>query len=120
MLIHNTTFLGELLTEKNLFDLSFFEIFTSNVLFGNFLGRQQALLFLLQRKEEANAFVLKFTPEYDQRHYFQLLPPPRVKVYAEIVWLWGSVGDHILQKFYTLYVTRFRTYKIPYHPKTKI
>jgi hypothetical protein len=30
MLIHNTTFLGELLTEKNLFDLSFFEIFTSN------------------------------------------------------------------------------------------
>jgi hypothetical protein len=25
---------------------------------------------------------------------------------------WGSVGDHILQEFYPLYLTRFRTYKI--------
>jgi hypothetical protein len=36
---------------------------------------------------------------------------------------WGvlsCVGDHILQEFNTLYLTRFRTYKIPYHPKQKL
>jgi len=30
--------------------------------------------------------------------------------------LLGRVGDHILQEFSTLYVTRFRTYKIAYPP----
>jgi hypothetical protein len=31
----------------------------------------------------------------------------------------SPVGDHILQEFNTLYLTRFRTYKIPRPPKTK-
>jgi len=31
----------------------------------------------------------------------------------------GCVGDHILQKFYTLFLTRFRTYKITTPPQTK-
>ncbi len=31
----------------------------------------------------------------------------------------GSVGDHILQEFNTLYLTRFRTYKIATKPQTK-
>jgi hypothetical protein len=33
--------------------------------------------------------------------------------------VWGSVGDHILQYFNTLYMTRFRTYKIATPPQTK-
>jgi hypothetical protein len=35
---------------------------------------------------------------------------------------WGMlspVGDHILQEFNTLYLTRFRTYKIARPPQTK-
>jgi hypothetical protein len=41
------------------------------------------------------------------------------------VWLWG-VGvlncavDHILQEFYTLFLTSFRTYKIASPPQTKL
>jgi hypothetical protein len=52
----------------------------------------------------------------------QLSPPPRlpcVKVqYIQAVCGWmgwrllSSVGDHILLEFNTLYLTRFRTYKI--------
>jgi hypothetical protein len=30
----------------------------------------------------------------------------------------GGVGDHILQEFNTLYLTRFRTYKIAKPPQT--
>ncbi len=49
-------------------------------------------------------------------------------VYADNVWLgggvWGGVlncaVDHILQKFYTLFLTRFRTYKITSPPQTKM
>ncbi len=29
-----------------------------------------------------------------------------------------SVGDHILQEFYTLYLTRFRAFKIAKPPQT--
>ncbi len=32
----------------------------------------------------------------------------------------SPVGDHILQKFDTLYLTRFRTYKIARPPKQKL
>ncbi len=32
----------------------------------------------------------------------------------------GCVGHYILQEFYTVYLTRFRTYKIARPPKTKI
>ncbi len=54
-------------------------------------------------------------------------PTPCVKVYADSGWLGGGkgggvlrrVGDHILQEFYTLYLTRFRTYKIAYPPQDK-
>jgi hypothetical protein len=42
-----------------------------------------------------------------------------------IVWLWGGGGlscvvDHILQEFYTLFLTRFRTYKSASPPQTKV
>jgi hypothetical protein len=33
--------------------------------------------------------------------------------------LLSPVGDHILQKFNTLYLTRFRNSKLPDHPKRK-
>ncbi len=45
------------------------------------------------------------------------------------VWLWGVGGaggmlncavDHILQEFYILFLTRFRTYKIATQPQTKM
>jgi hypothetical protein len=59
-----------------------------------------------------------------------LTPPPQTKytAYTDSVWLWGWHGewgvlscvvDHILQKFYTLLLTRFRTYKIASTPQTK-
>jgi hypothetical protein len=49
---------------------------------------------------------------------------PFVKVCADSVRLGGGgvlsrVGDHILQEFYTLYATRFRTYNIAYPPQEK-
>jgi hypothetical protein len=56
-------------------------------------------------------------------------PPPsqtKCTVYTDSVWLWGGVGvlncvvDHILQEFYTLFLTRFRTYKIALPPPTKM
>jgi hypothetical protein len=34
-------------------------------------------------------------------------------------YLHGLIGDNILQKFNTLYLTRFRTYKMPYSPPPK-
>ncbi len=50
-------------------------------------------------------------------------PLPTVKVQntnSVLLWWWGScVGDHILQKFNTLFLTRFRTYKINTPPQTK-
>jgi hypothetical protein len=59
-----------------------------------------------------------------------LLPPPppsQCTVYTDSVLLWvGSGGvemytvDHILQEFYTLFLTRFRTYKIALPPQTKM
>ncbi len=58
------------------------------------------------------------------------LPPSQTNctVYTDSVWLWGGMGgggvlncavDHILQEFYTLLLTRFRTYKISLPPQTK-
>ncbi len=60
-----------------------------------------------------------------------LLPPPppsQCTVYTDSVWLWGGGGgrvlkctvDHILQEFGTLFLTRFRTYKIASPPQTKM
>ncbi len=54
-------------------------------------------------------------------------PPPLPKVNVQYsVWLWGGGGgmlscivDHILQEFNTLFLTRFRTYKITTPPQTK-
>jgi hypothetical protein len=36
--------------------------------------------------------LLKFTSEYDQRHYFQLPPPPPVSKYMQKVCGWEGVG----------------------------
>jgi hypothetical protein len=58
------------------------------------------------------------------------LPPPYVKVHVQYCIYrqcvagrrWGvlsPVGDHILQVFNTLYLPRFRTYKIAIPPQTK-
>jgi hypothetical protein len=53
------------------------------------------------------------------------LPLPsqtKCTVYTDSVWLWEGGGvfscaeDHILQEFYTLFLTRFRTYKIASPP----
>jgi hypothetical protein len=61
-----------------------------------------------------------------------LLPPPpsppsqtKCTLYTDSVCLWGGVGvlnctvDHILQEFYTLFLTRFRTYKSDTPPQRK-
>ncbi len=55
------------------------------------------------------------------------LPPSQCTVYTDSVWLWdGGAGvlkrtvDHILLEFYTLFLTRFRTYKIASPPQTKM
>ncbi len=54
-----------------------------------------------------------------------LLPPPPFPMYS-IYWQCVTVGvlkctvDHILQEFYTLFLTRFRTYKIASPPQTKM
>jgi hypothetical protein len=34
-------------------------------------------------------------------------------------WVLSPVGDYILQEFHTLYLTRFRTYKVVRPPQTK-
>ncbi len=58
------------------------------------------------------------------------LPPPlssqsQSTLFTDSVWLGGGggvlscVGDHILQEFNTLFLTRFRTYKIARPPKQK-
>ncbi len=55
---------------------------------------------------------------------FSLISPShpaqsKCTLYPNSVWLWGvglvlsCVVDHILKKFTTLFLTRFRTYKIP-------
>jgi hypothetical protein len=58
-----------------------------------------------------------------------LLPPPppsQCTEYTDSVLLWGGGGvlkctvDHILQEFGTLFLTRFRTYKIASPPLTKM
>ncbi len=60
---------------------------------------------------------------------FELLSPfmCQSKVYTDSVWLGvggggevlSPVGDHILQEFTTLYLSRFRTYKLARQPQTK-
>ncbi len=51
-------------------------------------------------------------------------PPSQCTVYTDSVWLWGGgfkcTVDHILQEFYTLFLSRFRTYKITSPPQTKM
>ncbi len=53
-------------------------------------------------------------------------PKSKYRIYRQCVAVrgWGevlsSVGDHILQEFTTLYLARFRTYKIALQPQTKI
>jgi hypothetical protein len=58
-----------------------------------------------------------------------LLPPlplPKVQFIQTVYDVGGGVGvlkctvDHILQEFYTLFLTRFRTYKIALPPQTKL
>jgi hypothetical protein len=62
--------------------------------------------------------------------YLTFPPPPsqsKRTVYTDSVWLWGvgeggvlsSVVDHILKEFNNLFLTRFRTSKLPHHPKQK-
>jgi hypothetical protein len=54
-----------------------------------------------------------------------LLPPPPLPnvQYIQAVCDWGGGGmfkctvDHILQEFYTLFLTRLKTYKIPSPPQ---
>ncbi len=53
------------------------------------------------------------------------LPNVHCTVYTDSVWLWGwgvlkCTVDHILQEFYTLFLTRIRTYKIASPPQTKM
>jgi hypothetical protein len=55
------------------------------------------------------------------------LPPfPMYSLYRQFVTCGGVVGvlkctvDHILQEFYTLFLTRFKTYKIASPPQTKM
>jgi hypothetical protein len=58
------------------------------------------------------------------------LPPfPMYSICRQCVIVWGGGGgrgvlkctvDHILQEFYTLFLTRFRTYKIASPPQTKM
>jgi hypothetical protein len=52
-----------------------------------------------------------------------------ILVYTGNVWLGGGlgegevfccVGDHILQEFFTLYLTRFKTYKIAFPPNKNL
>jgi hypothetical protein len=58
---------------------------------------------------------------------FDLPPPPKLNVqYIQTVCGCGGGGgmlncgvDHILQEFYTLFLTRFKTYKIASPPQTK-
>ncbi len=56
-------------------------------------------------------------------------PPPsqsKRTAYTDSVWLWGGGGvlscvvDQILPEFNTLFLTRFRTYKIATPPQTKM
>jgi hypothetical protein len=56
-----------------------------------------------------------------------LPPPPLPNVQTVCDWGGGGVGgvlkctvDYILQEFYTLFLTRFRTYKIASPPLTKM
>jgi hypothetical protein len=68
-------------------------------------------------------------PVYCCPSTFSLTSPPsqtKFTVYSDNVWLWGGGGevlsfavDHILQEFYTLLLTRFRTYKIASPPQSK-
>ncbi len=51
---------------------------------------------------------------------------PKCSLYTASVWRWGGCGmlnctvEHILQEFYTLFLTRFKTYKIASPPHTKM
>jgi hypothetical protein len=62
------------------------------------------------------------------RYNLYMYPSPtKCTVYTDSVYLWGGgwgvmncTVHHILQKFYTLFPTRFRTYKIASPPQTKM
>jgi hypothetical protein len=52
-------------------------------------------------------------------------PPPLPKLNVQYIqkvclWVLNCIVDHILQEFYTLFVTRFGTYKIASPPQTKM
>jgi hypothetical protein len=51
-------------------------------------------------------------------------PPSQCTVHADSVWLWGGgfkcIVDHILQEFYSPFLTRFRTFKVASPPQTKM
>ncbi len=64
-------------------------------------------------------------------YFLSDLPPPsqsKHTVKTDSVWLWGGgdegvlncVVDHIPQEFNTLFLTRFRTYRIATQPQTKL
>jgi hypothetical protein len=79
--------------------------------------------------------MLVFLPQLSELLPFNLLsgfnsPPPfpvsmcQSSEHTDAVWLGGGevlspVGDHILQEFNTLYLNRFRTYKIARPPTAK-
>ncbi len=82
---------------------------------------------------EIESVMLVFGPRFVNYCASNLLsgsPPPspsqsQSTVYTDSVWLWGGwgvlspVGDHILQKFKTLYLIWFGTDKIAFPPQTK-
>ncbi len=98
---------------------------------------QSCLIFVsyLARFVNEDAFLctgaflyLRYMVRNIQTHLPSPPPPPSLSqstVYTDSVWLGGGVGvlsyvgDHILQGFSTLYLTRFRTYKIARPPQTK-
>ncbi len=79
-------------------------------------------------RRRTHTFVL--LPLYLLSDLLPPFPPSQTKctVHTDSVWLWGGGGegwgvlncavDHILQDFYTLFLTRFRTYKIASPPQT--
>jgi hypothetical protein len=64
-------------------------------------------------------------PETKKKKVLQSVNNMFNPVYTDSVWLGGGggllspVGDHILQEFNTLYLTRFKTYKIARPSQTK-
>jgi hypothetical protein len=86
------------------------------------------LLFNIVYRLERLSVMLVFRPSFVIYCSSHLASPPsqsQSTVYTESVWLGGGggllscVGDHILQEFNTLLLTRFRPYKIATPPQTK-